>query len=138
MVCALLEWSESLSYHHPQPEKIELTSDEFKKLEAEIQGSNLNTKTKEMLIKSIHFMVWLQGSLEHAKLSIKKLQKLIAELHITARQSFGKPAFVGVPCCKQIISSVAFMATVSVCALGHHLSLPLEKRLWHNQKPFPS
>ena len=76
MVCALLAWSESLSYHHPQPEKIELTSDEFKKLEAEIQGSNLNTKTKEMLIKSIHFMVWLQGSLEHAKLSIKKLQKL--------------------------------------------------------------
>ena len=36
----------------------------------------LNTKTKEMVIKSIHFMVWLQGSLEHAKLSIKKLQKL--------------------------------------------------------------
>lgn len=76
MVCALLAWSESLSYHHPQPEKIELTSDEFKKLEDEIQGSNLNTKTKEMVIKSIHFMVWLQGSLEHAKLSIKKLQKL--------------------------------------------------------------
>ena len=76
MVCALLAWSESLSYHHPQPEKIELTSDEFKKLEAEIQGSNLNTKTKEMLIKFIHFMIWLQESLEHAKLSIKKLQKL--------------------------------------------------------------
>ena len=73
---ALIAWSESWSFHHPQPEKIELTSDEFKKLEAEIQGSNLNTKTKEMLIKSIHFMVWLQGSLEHAKLSIKKLQKL--------------------------------------------------------------
>ena len=50
--------------------------DEFKKLEAEIQGSNLNIKTKEMLIKSIHFMIWLQGSLAHAKLSIKKLQKL--------------------------------------------------------------
>ena len=29
-----------------------------------------------MVIKSIHFMVWLQGSLEHAKLSTKKLQKL--------------------------------------------------------------
>ena len=29
-----------------------------------------------MLIKSIHFMIWLQGSLVHAKLSIKKLQKL--------------------------------------------------------------
>ena len=29
-----------------------------------------------MVIKSIHFMVWLQGSLVHAKLSIKKLQKL--------------------------------------------------------------
>ena len=72
-----------MSYHHPQPEKIELTSDEFKKLEAEIQGSNLNIKTKEMLIKSIemliksiHFMIWLQGSLVHAKLSIIKLQKL--------------------------------------------------------------
>ena len=76
MVCALLAWSESLSYHHPQPEKIELTSDEFKKLEAEIQGSNLNIKTKEMLIKSIHFMIWLQWLLEHAKLSIKKLHNL--------------------------------------------------------------
>ena len=42
-----------MSYHHPQPEKIELTSDEFKKLEAEIQGSNLNTKTKEKLIKCV-------------------------------------------------------------------------------------
>ena len=29
-----------------------------------------------MVIKSFHFMIWLQGSLEHAKLSIKKLQKL--------------------------------------------------------------
>ena len=53
---------------------------------------------------------------------------------MAARQSFGKPALVGVPRCKHIISSVAFMATVSVCALGHHLSFPLEKRLWHNQK----
>ena len=29
-----------------------------------------------MLIRSIHFMTWLQDSLAHAKLSIKKLQKL--------------------------------------------------------------
>ena len=71
-----------MSYRHPEPEKIELTSDEFKKLEAEIQGSNLNIKTKEMLIKSIHFMLWLQGSLAHAKLSIKKLQKLLGLFHL--------------------------------------------------------
>ena len=71
-----------MSYHHPQPEKIELTSDEFKKLEAEIQGSNLNTKTKEMLIRSIHFMIWLQGLLAHAKLSIKKLPKLFGIIRI--------------------------------------------------------
>jgi transposase len=65
-----------LSYHHPQPEKIELTADEFNEIESEIKSSNLRPKTKEMLTKSLHFMVWLQGSLEHAKLSIKKLQKL--------------------------------------------------------------
>ena len=65
-----------MSYHHPQPEKIELTADEFNEIESEIKSSNLKPKTKEMLTKSLHFMIWLQGSLEHAKLSIKKLQKL--------------------------------------------------------------
>ena len=80
-----------MSYHHPQPEKIELTADEFKKLEAEIQGSNLNTKTKEMVIKSFHFMIWLQGSLEHAKLSIKKLQKLFGVIpHIRKKHRKNK------------------------------------------------
>ena len=63
-------------HHHPQPEKIELTSDEFNKIESEIKSSNLSSKTKELILKALHFMVWLQGSLEHAKLSIKKLQKL--------------------------------------------------------------
>ena len=80
-----------MSYHHPQTEKIELTADEFKKLEAEIQGSNLNTKTKEMVIKSFHFMIWLQGSLEHAKLSIKKLQKLFGVIpHIRKKHRKNK------------------------------------------------
>ena len=60
-------------HHHPQPEKIELTSDEFNKIETEIKSCNLSSKTKELILKALHFMVWLQGSLEHAKLSIKKL-----------------------------------------------------------------
>ena len=63
-------------HHHPQSEKIELTSDEFEKIESEVQVSNLSPKTKELILKALHFIVWLQRSLEHAKLSIKKLQKL--------------------------------------------------------------
>ena len=61
-----------MSYLHPQPEKIELTSDEFNEIESEIKSSNLKPKTKGMLTKSLHFMIWLQGSLEHAKLRIRK------------------------------------------------------------------
>ena len=80
-----------MSYHHPQPEKIELTADEFNEIESEIKSSNLKPKTKEMLTKSLHFMVWLQGSLEHAKLSIKKLQKLFGVIpHIRKKHRKNK------------------------------------------------
>ena len=44
-------------------------------IESEIKTCNLSSKSKELILKALHFMVWLQGSLEHAKLSIKKLQK---------------------------------------------------------------
>ena len=44
-----------------------------------------------MLTKSLHFMVWLQGSLEHAKLSIKKLQKLFGVIpHIRKKHRKNK------------------------------------------------
>ena len=76
--------------HHPQPEKIELTSDEFNKIESEIKSSNLSLKTKELILKALHFMVWLQGSLEHAKLSIKKLQKLFDIIPSRQRKKSGR------------------------------------------------
>ena len=76
--------------HHPQPEKIELTSDEFNKIETEIKSSNLSLKTKELILKALHFMVWLKGSLEHAKLSIKKLQKLFDIIPSRQRKKSGR------------------------------------------------
>jgi hypothetical protein len=62
-------------HHHPKPDKTGLTSDKLNKIESEIKSNNLNSKTKELILKALHFMVWLQGSLEHAKLNIKNLQK---------------------------------------------------------------
>ena len=72
IVCGFKAWSRSLSYHHPQPEKIELTADEFNEIESEIKLSNLRPKTKEMLTKSLHFMVWLQ-------ITAGILKKLVAQ-----------------------------------------------------------
>ena len=74
----------------PQPEKIELTSDEFNKIESEIKTCNLSSKSKELILKALHFMVWLQGSLEHAKLSIKKLQKLFDIIPSRQRKKSGR------------------------------------------------
>lgn len=94
-----------MSHHHPQPERIELSCEAFKKLEAEIQESNLNTKTKDMVIKSFHFMVWLQSSLEHAKLSIKKLQKLFGIIPGIRKKSRKKKADKENPSSLQEVSS---------------------------------
>ena len=66
--------------HHPKPEKIDLSSDEFKALEDDIKASNLSAANTDLVIKSLQFMVWLQGSLEHAKITVKKLQNLFGIL----------------------------------------------------------
>ena len=62
--------------HHPQPEKINLTGDQFTQLETDINDSSLSDSNKSLIIKSLQFMVWLQKSLLHAKVSIRKLQVL--------------------------------------------------------------
>ena len=62
--------------HHPEPETIVVSPEEFIALEQRISESNLSPADSALVIKSLHFMFWLQRSLVHAKLSIKKLQRL--------------------------------------------------------------
>ena len=62
--------------HHPEPETIVVSPEEFIALEQRISESNLSPADSALVIKSLHFMLWLQRSLVHAKLSIKKLQRL--------------------------------------------------------------
>lgn len=71
---------EQLLSHNPIPKKVNLTEQEFIDLENEIRRSDLSEKSRDLVIKSLHFMTWLQNSLGHAKVSIKKLQKLFGIL----------------------------------------------------------
>jgi hypothetical protein len=41
-------------HQHPQPEKIELTSDELEKIESEFITRRSGSKTKKWLLKSYH------------------------------------------------------------------------------------
>ena len=66
-----------MSHHHPDPETVEISAKEFTELEARISASNLSDADGQLIIKALNFMSWLQRSLEHAKLSIKKLQRLL-------------------------------------------------------------
>lgn len=66
--------------HNPIPDTIELTAEAFLSLEDEIKKSNLSEASRALVIKSLHFMTWLQNSLSHAKVSIKKLQSLFGIL----------------------------------------------------------
>lgn len=71
---------EQLLSHNPIPKKVDLTEQEFIDLENEIRRSDLSEKSRDLVIKSLHFMTWLQNSIGHAKVSIKKLQKLFGIL----------------------------------------------------------
>ncbi len=77
----------SMSHHYPDPENVEISAPEFTELEERIKASGLCEADGTLIIKSLQFMFWLQKSLEHAKLSIKKLQRLFEFSSKSKKQS---------------------------------------------------
>ena len=77
----------SMSHHNPDPETVEISTEEFTEFEARIKASGQSEADGTLIIKSLQFMFWLQKSLEHAKLSIKKLQRLFGFSSKSKKQS---------------------------------------------------
>lgn len=59
-----------------EPNKVELSQEEYNQLQKEIESSNLSKHSQDLIMKSLQGMIWLSKMLEAKKLSMRKLARL--------------------------------------------------------------